>query len=241
MILLKFSEFVKKYLGKATDYDDYAGVQCVDLAKLYIDKVLGVKPQSIGNAHAYYDDYEDTYLKKYFNRITYKSGVKPQKGDLVVWKVGYNGKSKYGHIAIATGKYNNVYIYTYDQNYGEKKMHEVRHTFKGIAGFLRPKNQKNIASPPKIANGNYVLNARRGVYRDYGTKSEMKSVKELTSNGRLHATSQDPKAPAYLKKGTPVTIKETKIIVSGNLWAKIPSGRILIWDNAKNKLYIKKK
>lgn len=141
---MTFTEFVKKYLGKATDYDNYAGVQCVDLAKLYIDKVLGVKPQSIGNAHAYYDDFENTYLKKYFNRIPYKSGVKPQKGDLVVWAKKYNGKSKYGHIAIATGKYDNTYIYTYDQNYGEKKMHEVRHTFKGIAGFLRPKDQNNI-------------------------------------------------------------------------------------------------
>ena len=236
---MKFSEFVKKYLGKATDYDDYAGVQCVDLAKLYIDKVIGAAPQSIGNAHAYYDDYEDTYLKKYFDRIPYKAGKKPQRGDLVVWGMKYNGSSKYGHIAIATGRNENAYLYTYDQNYGEKKMHEVKHSYKGIAGYLRPKNQKNIAEPPKVKYGNYTLTAKRGVYREYGTNSEMKAVRDLTTDGRRHATSTDPDAPAYLKKGTPVTVKETKLLASGNLWAKIPSGKILIWSNEKNKMYIK--
>ena len=82
---MKLSEFVDRYLDKSTDYDGVSGVQCVDLAKLYIDKVIGVHPQSIGNANAYYDDYEDTYLKRYFDRIPYKKGVKPQRGDLVVW------------------------------------------------------------------------------------------------------------------------------------------------------------
>ena len=238
---MKFNEFVKKYLDKATDYDGVSGVQCVDLAKLYIDKVIGVHPQSIGNANAYYDDFEDTYLKKYFNRIPYNKGVKPQKGDLVVWGKKYNGTSKYGHIAIATGKYNSEYIYTYDQNYGGKKMHEVKHKLKGVAGFLRPKNQKNIASPPKVSNGSYVLLEKRGVYSGYGSNTEMKSVKSLTTDGRRHATSTDPDAPAYLKKGTHVTIKETKLLSSGNLWAKIPSGKILVWANDKNKLYVRKK
>ena len=33
-------EFVKTYLNKAVDYDGAYGVQCVDLAKLYIEIVL---------------------------------------------------------------------------------------------------------------------------------------------------------------------------------------------------------
>ena len=57
---MTFSEFIKKYLNKSTDYDDVSGVQCVDLAKHYIDKVIGVKPQSIGNANCYYDDFNET-------------------------------------------------------------------------------------------------------------------------------------------------------------------------------------
>lgn len=236
---MKFSEFIRKYEDKAVDYDGAYGVQCVDLAKLYIDKVIGVKPQSIGNAHAYYDNYEDTYLKKYFNRIKYKKGVKPQRGDLVVWGVKYNGSSKYGHIAIATGEYNSNYIYTYDENYGGKRMHRVKHSYAGLSGYLRPKNQKNIVDAPKVTYGSYNLTAKRGVYRVYGADSEMKAVRELTTDGRRHATSTDPSAPAYLKKGTPVTVKDTKLLNSGNLWAKIPSGKILIWDCNNNKMYIK--
>lgn len=235
---MKFDEFVKKYLGKKTDYDGTSGVQCVDLAKLYIDKVVGVKPQSIGDAYAYYDDFYDTYLNKYFTRIKYKRGLKPQKGDLVVWGRKF---SKYGHIAIATGKANLVYLYTYDQNWGKKEMQLVRHTYKGISGYLRPKNQSNIVTPPKIAYGNYKLTKKRGVYKGYGSKSGLKSVKELTSDGKKHATSSKPDAPAYLKKGTPITIKETKLLTSGNLWAKIPSGYICIWNGTKNKMYIKMK
>lgn len=236
---LKFNIFVKKYLNTSTDYDGVSGVQCVDLAKLYIDKVIGAVPLAIGNAHAYYDDFEDTYLKKYFNRIPYKKGEKPKKGDLVVWGIGYNGTSKYGHIAIATGKNTSSYIYTYDQNYGLKCMHKQKHPYTGISGFLRPKNQKNIVTPPKVDYGTYTLTEKRGVYRGWGSKTEMKAVKDLTANAKAHATSTDPDAPAYLKKGTRVTVKETKTISSGNLWAKIPSGKILIWNADKDKMYIK--
>ena len=238
MVIITYDEFVKKYLNKATDYDNTSGVQCVDLAKLYIDKVIGVKPQSIGNANCYYDDFYETYLDKYFTRIKYKRGVKSQKGDLIVWGIGYNGTSKYGHIAIATGIQTSKTISTYDENYGRKEMHLVVHNLKGIEGFLRPKNQKNIATPPEILNGTYKLTAVRGVYKGWGAKSGRKQVSELTENGKKCATKK--KGDAYLKKGTKVTIESNKLLNTGNLWAKIPSGYICIWECDKNKVFIKK-
>lgn len=162
---MKFNEFVKKYLGKGTDYDNYAGVQCVDLAKLYIDKVIGVKPQSIGDAYCYNDNFSKTYLKNYFDRIPYKHGDKPKKGDLVVWGKNYNGTSKYGHIAIATGDSDKTGIYTYDQNVGRtvtlKKMRKVHHSYNGIACFLRPK--KNIDGKKETPKTEY--------YKKYTGKS----------------------------------------------------------------------
>jgi len=146
---MTYNEFVKTYLNKAVDYDGAYGVQCVDLAKLYIKKVIGVEPQAIGNAHAYYDNFEHTYLKKYFKRIPYKAGVEAKKGDLVVWGKNYDGKSEHGHIAIATGEENKTYIYTYDENWGKPAaMKKVRHTYKGLLGFLRPIDQSKI-NPPK--------------------------------------------------------------------------------------------
>jgi hypothetical protein len=235
---MTYSEFVKKYLGKAIDYDGTSGVQCVDLAKLYIDKVIGAKPQAIGDAYCYYQDFSETYLKKYFTRIKYKNGVKSQRGDLVVWGQKYNGTSKYGHIAIATGEQTKKTIITYDENFGEKEMQRVSHNLKGLDGFLRPINQKNIAVAPNILNGNYKLTAVRGVYYSWGAKSKRKQVSQLTQKGKKCATKKS--GEAYLKKGTTVTVEKTKLLESGNLWAKIPSGYICIWECDKNKLFIKK-
>lgn len=150
---MTYSEFVKKYLGRAIDYDGTSGVQCVDLAKLYIDKVLGVKPQSIGDAFCYYDNFYSTYLKRYFLLIPYKKGVKAQKGDLVVWGKYYNGRSEHGHIAIATGTQDGSSITTYDENWNGPNMKKVKHSLTGLKGFLRPIEQGNInpvtPNPPK--------------------------------------------------------------------------------------------
>lgn len=147
---MSFADFVNKYLGKGTDYDGVYGVQCVDLAKLYIDKVLGVKPESIGNAYCYYDDFYNTYLKRHFLLIPYAAGVKAQKGDLVVWGKKYNGKSEHGHIAIATGVQDKDSITTYDQNWGGAQMKKVTHSLTGLKGFLRPIEQENINPEPDI-------------------------------------------------------------------------------------------
>ena len=235
---MTYNAFIKKYLNKETDYDRVSGVQCVDLAELYIDKVIGVRPQAIGDAHCYYDDFYKTYLKKYFTRIKYKKGVMSQRGDLVVWGIGYNGRSKYGHIALATGEQTSSTIITYDQNYGEKGMHMVVHTLIGVEGFLRPIDQKNIALYPEIPAGTYKLTGIRGVYKDWGSKSGRKQVSELTADGKKHATKKS--GNAYLKKGTKITIEKTKVLDTGNLWAKIPSGYLCIWECKNNTLFIKK-
>lgn len=45
---MNYQEFINEYLGKSIDYDGVAGVQCVDLAKMYLDKVFGIKPRFLG-------------------------------------------------------------------------------------------------------------------------------------------------------------------------------------------------
>lgn len=42
---MNYEEFIKEYNGKSIDYDNVSGVQCVDLAKMYLDKVFGIKPR----------------------------------------------------------------------------------------------------------------------------------------------------------------------------------------------------
>ena len=140
---MTFNEFVRLFNGKATDFDKGSGVQCVDLAKMYIYYVLEINPKSIGNAEAYWRRYKELpYLHDNFDKISNTPSFIPRKGDIVVWDTRHG---KYGHIAIATGEGNTKYFYSYDQNWIIKRMHKVKHDYKGgFAGVLRPKVQEKI-------------------------------------------------------------------------------------------------
>ena len=139
---MNYEEFIKKYNGKATDYDGGYGVQCVDLIKLYLDKVFNIKIGAIGNAEAYYRRYNEiSVLRNNFTRIAYSKGFNFQKGDIVVWGTK---QSPNGHVAIATGEYDSIVFYTYDQNWGSKEMKKVAHRYAYVDGVLRPKEQSKI-------------------------------------------------------------------------------------------------
>lgn len=199
---MSFEEFAGAYLGKGTDYDGAYGVQCVDLAKLYIDKVIGVKPQSIGNAHCYYDDFENTYLKKYFEKIPYKKGVTAKRGDLVVWGKYYNGTSPYGHIALAAGVQDTATITTYDQNWGGSSMKKVVHTLSGISGFLRPLNAEKATCFKACKRGFLSIS---DALQSIGEKSSYEYRKKIAAansiKGYKGTAAQNLKMLSLLKKG----------------------------------------
>ena len=237
---MKMDQWIKKNLGRAIDYDGVYDVQCVDLIKHFVKNVLGFEPQSIGNAIEYYNKRKTSnYLTKNFKWIDNTADFIPQKGDICV----FTSKSGLGHISVAAGEGTKSYFYSYDQNY-PRSIHEpmtkIKHTYSSFLGVLRAKKQNNIVDPPIVKEGKYKLLADRGVYADYGSKSGLMSVEELTKDGRAHATSKKPKDKAYLKKNTSVTITEVKHLSTGHLWAKIPSGYICIWNYQKDKMYIKK-
>ena len=84
---MTFDEWACANIGKGIDYDNVYSVQCVDLVKHYVKNVLGVEPQSIGNAIEYYNKRNKSkYLTDNFvwhpNTITFV----PQKGDICVFK-----------------------------------------------------------------------------------------------------------------------------------------------------------
>lgn len=99
--------------------------------------------------------------------------------------------------------------------------------------------KKAQPAAPVIRPGTYTLTHARGVYNGWGAATKRKKVKHLTADGRKHATSTKKNADALLKAGTTVTITEVKLLSSGNLWAKIPSGYICIWEKDLNRKYIK--
>ena len=107
---------------------------------MFIYYVLGIEPKAIGNAEAYWNRYEELpYLHDNFDKIPNTPSFIPKKGDLVVWDKRHG---KYGHIAVANGEGTTSWFNSYDQNWIVKKMHKVKHDYKGgFAGVLRPKNQ----------------------------------------------------------------------------------------------------
>lgn len=139
---MNYDEFISTYLGKSFDYDGVSGVQCVDLAKMYLDRVFEIKPSAWGNAKDYYENFDNLPLKSSFTRIANTANFVPKKGDIVVWGTGLG--NKYGHIAIATGEGNTSQFYSYDLNWGSKVVHKVLHNYKGFLGVLRPNDQTKI-------------------------------------------------------------------------------------------------
>ncbi|MDD6728454.1 MAG: CHAP domain-containing protein [Eubacteriales bacterium] len=238
---MTFDEFVKKYNGTKTDYDNVSGVQCVDLAKLYLDKVFGIKAGAWGNAKDYWTSFEKRdALVKNFTKIKNTPDLIPQKGDIIVWSGDISFSNDYGHIAIATGEGTTSYFYSYDQNWNGKEMKKIKHTYYAVYGVLRPKDKGSIAAAPKVKNGVYSLTNVRGVYNGAGAKTGRKQVADLTADGQKYAVSKVKSDAAYLKANTKVTVLETKLISSGNLWARIPSGWICVWEKDKDKLFVKK-
>ena len=140
---------------------------------------------------------------------------------------------------MATGEGNTNTFYSYDSNWNKKEMQKVKHTYFALYGVLRPKNIKALFAAPDVSLGDYSLTNVRGIYNFAGAKSGRKKVKEITRNAKKSATSQKADDNAYLKAGTAVSVLETKLISTGNLWARIPSGWICIWEHDKDKLFIK--
>lgn len=237
---MTFDNFFDKYLGTKIDYDGVSGVQCVDLIKLYLDKVFGIKAGAWGNARDYWLSFDSREpLKKNFTKIKNTADFVPKKGDIVVWSGDISASNDYGHIAVACGEGNTSAFYSYDQNWNGKEVKKIKHNYTALYGVLRPKDLDNIVKAPTVKNGVYSLTNVRGIYKGAGAKTGRKKVKELTADGKKNATSAKSGADAYLKAKTKITVLETKLISSGNLWARIPSGWFCVWEKDKDKLFVK--
>lgn len=200
---MTFEKWVSQNLGKSIDYDGVYGVQCVDLAKHYIKNVLGVKPESIGNAIEYYNKRKTSeYLTKNFKWIDNTAEFVPKKGDLCV----FTSKSGNGHISVATGEGTTSYFYSYDQNYPKSK-HEpmtlVKHSYTSFLGVLRPKKKKITVKCFKIYKGDSlsIVDALEAV----GAKSDFAYRKKIATKNKIKdykgTPEQNEKMLALLKKG----------------------------------------
>lgn len=143
---MTFSEFMKKYIGHSIDFDHVAGVQCVDLVKLYLNEVCNIpknKLVNMGNAEAYWNNFNNIEAFQDFEKIKNSPNFVPKQGDIMVWnKRRGNGA---GHVAICTGKGTTSYFYSLDLNWNNHKyVEEVKHDYKNIYGVLRKKSGQKL-------------------------------------------------------------------------------------------------
>lgn len=201
---MTFDKWVKENLGKGIDYDGAYGVQCVDLAKHYIKNVLGVTPQSIGNAIEYYNKRKTSeYLTKNFKWIDNTAEFIPKKGDLCV----FTSKSGNGHISVATGEGTTSYFYSYDQNFPKAKhepMTKIKHSYTSFLGVLRPKKKKSTSSKYfKTYKGDSesIVDALEAI----GAKSDFSYRKKIAAKNKIKdykgTPEQNEKMLRLLKSG----------------------------------------
>lgn len=199
---MTYDEFVKAYNGKATDYDGTYGAQCVDLIKLYLDKVFGIKAGSWGNAMYYWLNFaKRAPLVSAFSRISNTASFVPKKGDIMVWNGNVGGGA--GHVAICTGEGNTSEFYSYDQNWNGKEMHKVKHDYDDVYGVLRPKDQSKVggtassagsyASSVKWQNGSTTekVYARSDFKEEIGSLSPRETAKCFGKKGSAYCVQYD--------------------------------------------------
>ena len=76
-----------------------------------------------------------------------------------------------------------------------------------------------------IKGKNYTLQDNMFVRTGAGTNYSIKSVRELSEDGKKHAISSNLNDNAVLKKGTIITCLDV-FEENGNIWLKIPSGYV---------------
>ena len=152
--MITFDKFISKYLGKKIDYDNaYAG-QCVDLYRQYIKEVLEF-PQPVGvkGAADFWTNYDkDVALKDFYEKIPNSPTGVPQKGDVMLWN--RNAGGGFGHVSVFIEGDVNGFT-SFDQNWPTLSVcTKTKHDYKYVYGWLRPKKQSVIISPP-VSNIDY--------------------------------------------------------------------------------------
>ncbi len=151
-----YKQFIEAHKGKALDYDGVAGCQCVDLAKYYLNEVFGLQPGAWGDAHDYYDNFNNVpQLKENFTRIANTPDFVPQKGDIMVWSSSLS-KGGWGHIAICSGEGDTTWFNSWDCNWtgNHDPATKIKHNYNHVLGVLRPKDQSRIKISTKEKSTN---------------------------------------------------------------------------------------
>ena len=215
-------------INKGFDEDGVYGCQCVDGFKHFCRTQLNLKLGSICNPTGYatsiWDNYEVLGLDKYFDKVPSNKMV---DGDWAIW--GMNSRScPYSHVAMfRKDNGNGTGVFLGQNQNGHPEYTQVNIYYDGIRGGLRPKFYHEEPKPEPTKNPIYETLGDMYVRWGASYNDGVKLVKDLTEDGKAHATSTNPYAYAVYRKGTKFTVYE--FLDKGyGLWGRSPSGWICI-------------
>lgn len=228
-------DFYVSVIGKGFNTDGL-GYQCVAGFKVWCRQLLGLNyyGESIcyggdpeGYAYRIWYNFDSLGLGKYFDKVAPNQMV---DGDWAIWKYGRgNNSCPFSHIAMFrrdNGNGTGVFL-GQNQSVNNGKFSQVNISYSGLLGGLRPKIYHQAPTPSPSKRPIYETLGDMYVRWAASYNSAIKLVKDLTPDGKEHATSTSPTAYAIYRRGTKWTCYETKDMGYG-LWGRSPSGWICI-------------
>ena len=233
MKMINFDEFINKTLGRAIDTDGFPSsqpYQCVDLAKYYNDCYFSpfqVYCSTTGYAKDWANNKYTNGLLDYYDETAINNMI---KGTLVVW--GNCRVAPDSHIGFFVKDNGDGTFQCLQQNAPHPYVTLSNISYDGLIGAFIPKNiEKYVPAPttePKPKE-NPIYETLGDMYVRWGagTNYGVKKVKDLTEDGKAHATSTNPNAHAVYRKGTRFTCYELVDLGKG-VWARTPSGYVCV-------------
>lgn len=234
-------QYYNEVIGRRFDEDGVYGCQCVDGFKHFCRTQIGLdfgkksicSPTNL--ATSIWDNFVPLGLDKYFDVVPADRMV---DGDWAIWGIGSRSCPS-SHIAMFrkdNGNGTGVFLGQNQLNHPE--FTQINIYYDGLRGGLRPRIYHETPAPaPSKENPIYETLGDMFVRWDASYNAGVKLVKDLSVDGKKHATSQNPNAYAVYKKGTKFTCYELKDKGFG-LWGRSPSGWICI-KGASGKQYCK--
>lgn len=241
---IDFQEFIDKTLGYQIDTDGYPEeqpFQCVDLPK-YFNECYFSPFQVYCTDSGYAKDWANLKysngLLDYYDETAIDNMI---KGTLVVW--GNCQVAPYSHIGFFIEDNEDGTFKCLQQNAPDPWVVISNIRYEGLIGAFIPKNVKR-PMPLPTPTPSPTPTPKKSLYRTIGDMyvrwdasylSGIKLVKDLTPDGKAHATSSNPYAYAVYKADTLFTVYEKKDMGYG-LWGRSPSGWICL-VGASGKVY----
>lgn len=154
-----FWSYIDLWVESNKSSDPSTNDQCVDLWRVFNRKVIQA-PDIFGNP----PDIWEKYQADFYDRIPNTPDGVPQLGDTIIWGTKY---SKYGHIAICTEIADTKTFTSFDQNDPvNEPCHFQPHTYAGVLGWLRPKNQ-SVLEPQEEHPADAVNEGQQAAIEQY--------------------------------------------------------------------------